>query len=150
MRQFAAIVISGLLATTICEGRPADLALAGPTDLSSVSGGACQVCADDDSVTCTGTTCTKITSGTNKGMYTQKVGQKITPQKCAAAPVGTKNGFTKCKTSTDMPCFKYSLCTGIDDQNKCTGCSPTTAPAGNDKPTKCSTSGGYRCDGTGT
>ena len=143
MKFVVVILAAGLLAHTIDQDRLASLVVAGNIDLASIRGGSCEICTDD-STSCTGTTCTKV----KDGEYTQKTGNLITPRKCGPAPVGTNNGFTKCATNDKKACFTYKTCTGID-KGSCTGCGPGTAPAGNDLPTTCSTTGGYRCNGTG-
>ena len=79
MRLFAAILSTVLLMGLTSSSWPRCLAAAGPTDLAFALGGACEICATDNSVTCTGTTCTKISDGN----YEKKTGTGITPQKCA-------------------------------------------------------------------
>ncbi len=142
MRLFATFLSCCLLTGITFAGRPTPLALAERGDLASALGGACENCADDDSVTCTGTVCTKI----KDGEYEEKTGTLITPQKCAAAAKGA-GGFTACNLTVNKPCFTYQTCTDIE-VDYCENCSAKQAPNGNDKPTKCSTSGGYRCTGS--
>jgi hypothetical protein len=142
--KWLSITLAPVLAAALVAAVGPGLAPAAAADLAGAVGGACEQCEGQAGV-CNGYTCTKV----EEGKYEEKAGTNITPLVCKAVGTG-KDGYTKCETSDKKDCFKYADCKDKDAKTgQCVNCTAKEAPNGeaNKQPTKCSTSGGYECQG---